>query len=39
LPAALLAYTSSDMRAALLAGAGSSAADAAIFRRTSGAGH
>ncbi|MFI5284347.1 MAG: hypothetical protein ACHQ0J_14620, partial [Candidatus Dormibacterales bacterium] len=39
LPAALLAYRSSDMRAALLAGALISAADAAIFRRTSGAGH
>jgi hypothetical protein len=39
LPAALLAYRSADMRAALLAGALTSAADAAIFRRTSGAGH
>src|SRR5580704_3832872 len=36
LPAALLAYRSTDMRAALLAGALISAADAAIFRRTSG---
>jgi hypothetical protein len=39
LPAALLAYRSTDMRAALLAGALTSAADAAIFRRTSEAGH
>src|SRR5258708_9224912 len=39
LPAALLAYRSTDMRAALLARALISAADAAIFRRTSGAGH
>jgi hypothetical protein len=38
LPAALLAYRSTDMRAALLAGALISAADAAIVRRTSGAG-
>jgi hypothetical protein len=39
LPAALLAYRSIDMRAALLAGALSSGADRAIFGRPSGAGH
>jgi hypothetical protein len=39
LPAALLAYRSTDMRAALLAGALTSAVDPAIFRRISGAGH
>src|SRR5260370_41887402 len=38
LPAAVHAYRSTDMRAALLAGAWISTADAAIFRRTSGAG-
>ena len=39
LPAPLLAYRSSDMRAALLAGALSSGADPATFGRTSEAGH
>jgi hypothetical protein len=39
LPAPLLAYRSRDMLAALLAGALSSAANAAILRRTPGAGH
>ena len=38
-PAALLAYRSSDMRTALLAGALSSGADPATFGRSSGAGH
>ena len=39
LPAPLLAYRSTDMRAALLPGALSSGADPATFGRTSGAGH
>src|SRR5260370_11760635 len=39
LPAALLAYRYTDMRPALLARALISAAHAADFRRTSGAGH
>ena len=39
LPAALLTYRSIDMRAALLAGALTSGADPATFRRTSGADH
>ena len=39
LPAALLAYRSVDMRAALLAGALSSGADPAILRQTFEEGH
>ena len=39
LPAPLLTYRSSDMRAPLLAGALSSGADPATLGRSSGAGH